>query len=45
MADAETVDRARKNGDRWGKYGERVNTDEVIDWLIASGNSRNAAEC
>jgi hypothetical protein len=42
MADAETVDRARKNGDRWGKYGERANTDEVIDLLIASSNSRHA---
>jgi hypothetical protein len=42
MADAGTVDRARKNGDRGGKYGDRANTEDVIDLLVASSNSRHA---
>jgi hypothetical protein len=42
MADAETVDKARKNGDRGGKYGEKVNTEGVIDLLVASSNSQHA---
>ena len=42
MADAETVHKARKNGERAGKYGERINAEEVIDLLVASSDSKNA---
>jgi hypothetical protein len=42
MADAETVHKARKNGERAGKYGERTNAEEVIDLLVASSDSKNA---
>jgi hypothetical protein len=31
MADAETVHKARKNGGILGKYGDRTNTDEIVD--------------
>jgi len=42
MANAETVHKARKNGGILGKYGDRTNTDEIVDLLVASSNSQHA---
>jgi hypothetical protein len=43
MADAEIVHKARKNGKRASKYGQRTNVDELIDLLVASSDSKDAA--